>query len=86
MTKFLHVYAEELSMKYLLDALLPKVLPEDIKFRVYPHQGKQDLENGLRKTVKTYSKEEGNLLMVTQDKDSADCKKVMVYSKPCVIK
>lgn len=72
----LFVYTEEESIKKVLDIILPKLLPEDVAFRVLPHQGKQDLESGLRKTVPTISRIPGVKILVTRDQDSADCKEV----------
>ena len=74
--KTIHIYTEELSMRNVLDIIMPKILPEDVKFRIYPHQGKQDLEIGLRKTIPKISKQQGATILVTRDKDSADCKLV----------
>ena len=33
---------EEQSMKYLLDGILPKILPECVNFQTIPHEGKSD--------------------------------------------
>jgi len=74
--KTLHIYTEEPSMKNVLDILLPKILPENVDFRIYPHQGKQDLEIGLRKTAKRIGSKPDSFILVTRDKDSADCKVV----------
>lgn len=35
---------EEPSMKYLLDELLPRILPPDVTFQTIPHHGKRDLD------------------------------------------
>ena len=53
--------------------LLPKILSDEVLFRVYPHQGKQDLEKALKKTVPSISKMPGAKILITRDKDSADC-------------
>jgi hypothetical protein len=72
----LHIFTEEPSAKYLFEAILPKLVSEDVTFRIYPHQGKQDLENALRKTIPTISKIPGSRILITRDQDSADCKDV----------
>ncbi len=60
----------------ILEILLPKVLPPDVSFTIYAHEGKQDLEHALQKTVPTISKIPGARVLVTRDQDSADCKEV----------
>jgi len=73
---FLHVFTEEESAKILFEAILPKLLPEGVFFNVYKHQGKQDLERGLRTTLPSISKMPGSRILITRDQDSADCKDV----------
>ncbi len=70
----LHVLTEEPSMKIVLDALLPKLLPADVYFRVYPHQGKQDLQKALRSTVPTLSRTPGSSVLIVRDQDRHDCR------------
>ncbi len=69
----LHVFTEEPSAKNVFEILLPKLLPENVFFRVYPHQGKQDLEKALAKTVPSISKMPGSKILITRDQDSGDC-------------
>lgn len=38
---------EEPSMKYLLDSLLPRILPSDVDFQTIPHSGKRALERSI---------------------------------------
>ncbi|HAK79921.1 MAG TPA: hypothetical protein DCM71_24190 [Runella sp.] len=71
--KMLYVFTEEPSAKIVMDSLLPKVLPEGVGFKVFPHQGKQDLEKALRKTLPHISQMPGAKILVTRDQDSADC-------------
>jgi hypothetical protein len=73
---FLHVLTEEPSMKIVLDALLPKLLPTNMYFRVYPHQGKQNLEKALRSTVPTLSRIPNSRILIVRDKDGHDCLKL----------
>jgi hypothetical protein len=72
----LHVFTEEPSLKKVFDVILPKILQEQVLFRIYPHQGKQDLEKALRNTIPTISKIPGSKILITRDQDDADCKKV----------
>lgn len=72
----LHIFPEEPSAKILFEAILPELVSENVTFRIYPHQGKQDLEHALRKTIPTISKIPGSRILITRDQDSADCKDV----------
>lgn len=69
----LFVFAEEQSAKIVLDTILPKILPANVEFNVYSHQGKQDLEKAIRKTLPIFSKIPGARIMIVRDQDSADC-------------
>lgn len=73
---FLHIFTEEESAKILFEAILPKLLPEGVFFNVYKHQGKQDLERGLRTTLPSISKIPGSRILITRDQDSGDCREV----------
>jgi hypothetical protein len=77
----LHVFTEEPSAKKVFDIILPKLLPENVSYRVYPHQGKQDLERALKNSVPTISKIPGSKIIITRDQDSSDCKLVKKYIK-----
>ncbi len=70
MMTHLHVFTEEPSAKKVFDAILPKMLPEEVSFSVYSHQGKQDLEKALRSTVPSISRIPG------ASQDSGDCESV----------
>lgn len=72
----LHVFTEEASAKILFDILLPKILPENTTYRIYAHQGKQDLEKALKDTVPSISKIPGARILITRDQDFEDCIKV----------
>ena len=50
---FLHIFTEEPSLKIVLETILPKILSEEVHFQIYSHQGKQDLEKALTKTLPT---------------------------------
>ena len=69
----LHVFTEEPSAKNVFEILLPKLLPENTSFRIYPHQGKQDLEKALKHTVPSISKVPGSKILITRDQDSSNC-------------
>jgi hypothetical protein len=71
----LHVFTEEESAKKVFDIILPKLFP-GLDFRVYKHQGKQDLENALRKTLPVLCKSPYNRILITRDQNSSDCRLV----------
>ncbi len=72
----LHIFTEETSAKNVFEVLLPKILPESIFFRIYPHQGKQDLEHALKTSLPSISRIPGAKILITRDQDSSDCKEV----------
>ena len=72
----LHVFTEEPSAKNVFREILPRILPESVTFRIYDHQGKQDLERALRTTLPSISKIPGARILITRDQDSGDCKEV----------
>jgi Domain of unknown function (DUF4276) len=72
----IHVFTEEPSAKNVFDEILPKLLPQGFSFRVYPHQGKQDLKRALQNTIPTISKIPGSRILITRDQDAANCVEV----------
>lgn len=70
----LHIFTEESSLKTVLEILVPKIIPPEMYFRIYPHQGKQDLERALRTTIPSISKIPGSRIIITRDQDNEDCK------------
>ena len=72
----LHIFVEEPSAKLVLDVLIPKIIPENVSFQIYPHQGKKDLEHAIKTTVPAISKIQGARILIVRDQDSGDCKKV----------
>ena len=64
---------EEQSMEYLLNGILPRVLPSGIDFKVVPHQGKQHLQKSIPIKLRNWT--EPNIrFIIVHDKDSWDCK------------
>ncbi len=63
----LHVFTEEPSCKNVLGILLPKILPEEVEFRIYPHQGKQDLERALSTTLPAISRIPDSKIIILRD-------------------
>lgn len=73
---FLHIFTEEPSAKNVFEVILPKIIPENVMFRIYSHQGKQDLERGLRSALPSISRIPNSRILITRDQDSSDCKEL----------
>jgi hypothetical protein len=72
----LYIFVEELSAKRVLDVVIPKIIPQNVSFQVYPHQGKEDLERAINTTVPSISRIPGARILIARDQDSGDCKRV----------
>jgi Domain of unknown function (DUF4276) len=70
---FLHVLAEELSIKIVLDILLPSLLPNGTLFRVYSYNGKDDLQKAIQSVVPSLSRTPGAVVLIIRDQDQYDC-------------
>ena len=66
---------EEQSMKYFLDGLLPRILPEEIQFVTIPHEGKSDLQKSLTAKLQGWNGPDVRFVVV-QDQDSNDCREL----------
>jgi hypothetical protein len=66
---------EEPSMEAFLRALLPRLLPNDRTFEVYPFQGKTDLLGKLQARLRAYARwlPPDTRLVVVVDRDDEDC-------------
>ncbi|MBK1734051.1 hypothetical protein CKO15_01885 [Halorhodospira abdelmalekii] len=66
---------EEPSMEAFLNSLLPRLLPQDRSFRVYPFQGKKDLLGKLQNRLRGYAAwlPENYRVVVVVDRDEDDC-------------
>jgi hypothetical protein len=72
----LYIFTEEESFRRTADNVLPKILPKGAAYKVYVHQGKQDLERAIKTTVPIISKKPGAKILITRDQDSGDCGKI----------
>lgn len=63
---------EEMSMKELLDRLLPRILPADVHFQTIPHRGKGDLQKSIPIKLKAWNEPKVKFIIV-HDQDSNDC-------------
>lgn len=69
---------EEPSMKTMLAAYLPRLIPswqEERDFLLIAHQGKTDLDRSIPVKLKAWQ-EPGARFVIVRDNDSADCKAV----------
>ena len=67
---------EEPSMESFLITLLPKLIPNDIPYKLITHRGKQDLEKSIPKKVRVSSWKPEPIFVIVRDQDSGDCKKI----------
>ncbi|GIX00846.1 MAG: hypothetical protein KatS3mg111_4178 [Pirellulaceae bacterium] len=73
--RHLEILVEEPSMEAFLRGLLPRLLPQDRSFSVYPFQGKTDLLAKLPSRLKGYAAwlpDEWRVVIVV-DRDDDDC-------------
>ncbi|MCD8487030.1 MAG: DUF4276 family protein [Desertifilum sp.] len=68
---------EEPSAKIVLDAILPKIIPEHITYICIDHQGKDDLTKSIPKKIKAFQCfKPDTKFVIVHDQDSHDCKKL----------
>jgi hypothetical protein len=67
---------EEPSMKNVLEALLPQIIPEDITYICIAHQGKQDLTKSIPTKIKAFQSEPKPRFIILHDQDSNDCQQL----------
>lgn len=77
----LEILVEEKSMGVFLRAFLPKILPQeweiDVNYFIRSFEGKNDLQKSIPKQVRAFSHYHESIgVIILQDQDSADCKKV----------
>lgn len=66
---------EEPSAEALLAGLLPRILPDGLRFRCVVFEGKQDLEQQMIRRMRGYRVPHAQFV-VLRDQDSGDCKQV----------
>lgn len=59
--------------KSLLDALLPRLLPGEIGYRVIPFQGKQDLEKRMGMRIRAYQNNAARFIVLRDQDSHPDC-------------
>ena len=65
---------EEPSMKHLLQALLPRLIPK-LNFLCVPHEGKTDLERSIPRKLRAWN-EPGTHFVIVRDNDNGDCLRI----------
>lgn len=81
-------------MKYLLDELLPRILPPDVTFQTIPHQGKRDLEKSIPRKLRGWQEPGDIRFVILHDQDTKDCialkQKLLrlceVTDRPCLVR
>ena len=63
---------EELSMKELLDTILPRILPNEVVPIIIPHYGKSDLEKSIGTKLRAWQ-DPDDIFVIVHDQDSNDC-------------
>lgn len=67
---------EEPSMKFLLDGLLPRILPEGVCFQTIPHNGKRALEKSIPHKLRGWNEPGDVRFVILHDQDTKDCRKL----------
>ena len=70
---FLVCLLEEPSAREMLEAILPKVLPQNVSVRYRVFEGKQDLEKQLARRIREWNKFPDTYFLVMRDQDSGNC-------------
>ena len=63
---------EEPSAALFLKAVLPSILPEDVKLICVSFQGKQDFESNIERKIRNWRMPDTKFLLI-RDRDSEDC-------------
>ena len=68
---------EESSIENVLNELLPKLIPPEIRYKCISHQGKQDLAKSIPIKLKAFKKSSPNTkFIIVHDQDSHDCQEL----------
>lgn len=59
-------------MKYFLEGLLPRILPEGVDFQLIPHQGKRDLQKTIPKKLRGWNEPGDVRFVILHDQDNKD--------------
>ncbi len=64
---------EEPSIKYVLEEILPQLIPDYIRYICISHQGKQDLAKSIPKKIKAFKSNPATQFVIVHDQDSHNC-------------
>lgn len=67
---------EEQSAKAMLDSLLPRLLDDQVTYRLIPFEGKQDLEKQLVRRIRGYQNRAARFIVLRDQDSQPDCKKL----------
>lgn len=70
---------EEPSMKYLLDELLPQILPDGVEFQTIAHSGKRDLEKSIPRKLRGWNEPGDIRFVILHDQDTKNCIELKKY-------
>ncbi len=73
--KTLVVFTEEPSAKVMLESLLPRMLPQDIRIQCVGFEGKQDLEKQLPIKLRGWRTPDTHFVIL-RDQDSGNCRHI----------
>jgi len=68
-------FLEELSAKVMLQGLLPRILPDEVRCHFVVFEGKQDLEKNLAKRLRLWLLPE-SVFIIMRDQDAGDCQTI----------
>lgn len=65
-------FLEEQSASEMLEGVLPKIIPQEIAWKVFFFHGKSDLEKNLQKKLRGWRLSD-TFFIILRDKDASDC-------------
>lgn len=85
---------EEPSMKYLLNELLPRILPGEVEFQIIAHNGKDELEKSLPRKLRGWNEPGDIRFVVLHDQDTTNCIELKKHlldlcrntTRPCLVR
>lgn len=65
---------EEPSARAMLESLLPRLLGQDVTYRLVPFEGKQDLERNIVRRIRGYQNPQARFIVLRDQDSHPDCK------------
>lgn len=69
---------EEPSARAMLESLLPRLLEGDVRYRLIPFEGKQDLEKQLERRIRGYQNQNARFIVLRDQDSHPDCRELKV--------